>query len=166
MNSGNEIITKLRTDEKEIQEKLEKMRQPVTELEAVLKNLQGTIAYYEGKANSKTFSISLSDVLSLSSTNAVPKLKGLTHEQAVVVIAKHNSGIVRTQTAKKLMIKAGIMRETKNSTNMAHNAIHRTGKFERVSPGEYRLKTEDQPENNETIRRIVRLPFEATAKPQ
>jgi hypothetical protein len=33
------------------------------------------------------------------------------------------------------------MSKTKNSTNMAHDAIKRTERFERVSPGEYRLKT-------------------------
>jgi hypothetical protein len=144
MTSGNEIIVKLRADEKEIVEKLEKMRKPVLELEAVLKHLQGTIAFYEGRVNNQVLNERLAEALTESLTpNAVmPKLRGLTHEQAVIKLAKHNGGILRTQDAKRLMIKAGIMRETKNSTNMAHNAIKRTDMFERVSPGEYRLKSE------------------------
>ena len=144
MTSGFDIIAKLKADERGIQSQLEKMRKPVLELEAVLKNIQGTIAFYEDKAHTQAMTEVMTDVV--SSALGLPKLKGLSHSEAVIAIAKHNGGVVRTQDAKRLMIKAGIMSQTKNSTNMAHNAINRIDKFERIAPGEYRLKTESQSE--------------------
>ena len=70
----------------------------------------------------------------------VTKLRNMTQQQAVLAIAQHNGGIVRAQDAKRLMIRAGVMRDTKNSTNITHNVILRSGQFERIAPGEYRLK--------------------------
>ena len=70
----------------------------------------------------------------------IGKLRRLTQVQAVVAIAKHYGGVVKAQDAKHLMIRAGVMRNTKNSTNITHNVITRSGQFERIAPGEYRLK--------------------------
>lgn len=70
----------------------------------------------------------------------VGRLRSLTQLQAVIAIAKHYGGTVRAQDAKRLMIRAGVMRETKNSTNITHNVIIRSHAFDRVGPGEYRLK--------------------------
>jgi len=36
------------------------------------------------------------------------------------------------------------MRETKNSTNIIHSVILRSEKFERVRPGEYKLRENDR----------------------
>jgi hypothetical protein len=134
MNSGDEFVNQLRVLEKNIQDKLEKLRKPIAQLEADLQHIQGTIAICQRNDN-KTITESEETV-----TEVIPRLKGLNHADAVVAIAKHNGGIVRTQEAKRIMIKAGIMSRTKNSTNMAHNAIKRSERFEKVSPGEYRLK--------------------------
>jgi hypothetical protein len=60
--------------------------------------------------------------------------------QALTVIAKHYGGTFKAQEAKRLLIKAGVMRETKNSTNIIHAVIVRSEKFEKVRPGEYRLR--------------------------
>jgi len=70
----------------------------------------------------------------------IGKLRKLTQVQALTVIAKHYGGTFKAQEAKRLLIKAGVMRETKNSTNIIHAVILRSEKFERVRPGEYRLK--------------------------
>jgi|SRR5581483_9961679 len=78
----------------------------------------------------------------------IGQLKGLTQVQSLVSIARHNGGIVRAQEAKRLLIKAGVMRETKNSTNIIHATILRSEKFERVAPGEYRLKSETQQQSS------------------
>lgn len=68
------------------------------------------------------------------------KIRNMTQVQALVTIAKHNNGIIHAQEAKRLLIKAGVMRQTKNSTNIIHAVIVRSEKFEKVKPGEYRLK--------------------------
>lgn len=70
----------------------------------------------------------------------IAKLRKLTQVQALLVIAKHYGGTFKAQEAKRLLIKAGVMRETKNSTNIIHAVIVRSEKFEKVRPGEYRLK--------------------------
>src|SRR2546423_71815 len=114
MTSAVEMVTKLRADEKEIKEKLERMRKPITELEAALNHIQGSISFYESKAKEKGFSEQIGKILKehlsegFSSIQITPKLRGMSHSEAVVAIAKHNGGIVRTQDAKRLMIKAGI----------------------------------------------------------
>ena len=78
----------------------------------------------------------------------IAKLRKLTQVQALTVIAKHYGGTFKAQEAKRLLIQAGVMRETKNSTNIIHAVILRSEKFERVRPGEYRLKeAEPKPTN-------------------
>lgn len=74
----------------------------------------------------------------------IGKLRKLTQVQALMVIAKHYGGTFKAQEAKRLLIKAGVMRETKNSTNIIHAVIVRSEKFEKVRPGEYRLKDSTQ----------------------
>jgi hypothetical protein len=148
MNSADEIvINKLRADEQKIQEELEKIRKPIAQLEADLQAIQGALAFYEREATIPSKLVELQEAITEAmATIPMARLKGLSHEAAVVAIAKYNGGIVRTQDAKRLMIKAGIMSPTKNATNMAHNAIKRSDKFDWVSPGEYRLKEARAPE--------------------
>jgi hypothetical protein len=148
MNSGNEtIINQLRAEEKTIQDELERARKPIVQLEAELQSIQGSIARFQRKAATSGKLVELQEILTeATATIPISRLKGLSHEAAAIAIAKYNGGIVRTQEAKRLMIKAGIMSVTKNSTNMAHNAIKRSGRFDWVSAGEYRLKEAKPPQ--------------------
>lgn len=70
----------------------------------------------------------------------IKKLKGLTQTQAVIEIAKYNGGIVKTAEAKPILIGAGIMRHTKNSSRMIQGVIARSELFDRIGRGEYRLR--------------------------
>jgi hypothetical protein len=79
----------------------------------------------------------------------IGKLRGFTQVQALVAIAKHNNGVIRAQEAKRMLIRAGVMRETKNSTNVIHAVIIRSEKFERIRPGEYRLKDTVAPKTSD-----------------
>ena len=137
MASRDEIITQLQTEEKVLREKLEKLRKPILQVEEDIEHILGTIAFYQRNRVADINNVSVEVTISPEL-----KLRGMTHSQAVVAIAKQNGGIVRAQDAKRMMIKAGIMSQTKNSTNMTHNAILRTEKFDRVGPGEFRLKSE------------------------
>lgn len=165
MNSENSIVNQLRTDEKALQEKLEKLRQPIAQLEADLQHIRGAIEFYQRSCSKNVISKIAEEVKEFSESIAAAsavRLKGLSHEAAAIAIAKSNGGMVRTQQAKHLMIKAGIMSNTKNSTNMAHNAIQRSGKFERISPGEYRLRTTTpqpmtRPATAEDIKRMTNV---------
>lgn len=119
--------------------KQQRLMNDITSLEKDLEHLNATIHLLE-----KESAMSLVSAELLPSERDFPtgKLRGLTQPQALMVIAKHYGGTIKAQDAKRIMIKAGVMKETKNSTNITHNLILRTGKFERIAPGEYRLKQE------------------------
>ncbi len=150
MNSADEIVLAgLQADQKTLEKRLENLRKPIAQLEADLEHIKGAIAFRLRNASNTASNamLEVADAITeVMATIPSSRLKGLNHADAVVAIAKYNGGVVRTQDAKRIMIKAGIMSKTKNSTNMAHNAIKRSGKFEKVSPGEYRLKSEDAPQ--------------------
>jgi hypothetical protein len=135
-----EVIGQLQAEEKALREKLERLRKPLLQIEEDLQHIAGTIAFYQ-RNDSENKVVDLVEAFT-DMVTVIPasKLRGLTHSKAVVAIAKSNGGVVRAQDAKRLMIKAGIMSQTKNSTNMTHNAILRTELFDRIGPGEFRLK--------------------------
>jgi hypothetical protein len=135
-------------------EKRERLYRPLQEVDQEIEHIDGTLRSLQKPAVTVTASISFDF--------PIGKLRKLTQVQALTVIAKHYGGTFKAQEAKRLLIKAGVMRETKNSTNIIHAVIVRSGKFEKVRPGEYKLKSENQTAGNtEQVRRIVRLPFEA-----
>ncbi|MGA9510548.1 MAG: hypothetical protein WBV55_18150 [Candidatus Sulfotelmatobacter sp.] len=128
MQSHEDALRYLKAKRQTIMEKLEVFEED-------LEHLNATIHFLEKE--------SVADRLLTPDVKAefpIGQLRNLTQVQAVVAIAKHNGGIVKAQDAKHLMIQAGVMRNTKNSTNIAHNVILRSGKFERIAPGEFRLK--------------------------
>jgi hypothetical protein len=137
---GRNVIEQLKCDEKKVRTKIEDLRKSIEkELSAAevdLNHILGAISYYERESN-ETKQFMLANV---AHEWELPKLRGMTHKEAVVAIAKKNNGIVRSQDAKRLMIRAGIMRETRNSSRMVHNAIKGTNLFDSIGPGEYRLK--------------------------
>jgi hypothetical protein len=141
---------------KDLLERRERLAQPLQEIDQEIQHVDGTLR-----------SLQKNHTLSFPKEELFPigKLRKLTQVQALVVIAKHNGGIVRAQEAKRLLIKAGVMRQTKNSTNIIHAVILRSEKFDRVRPGEYRLKSENEKTAGETIRRIARMPFESGTAP-
>jgi predicted transcriptional regulator of viral defense system len=58
---------------------------------------------------------------------------------ALKMIAEHGGGQLTTVTAKKLLLQAGLIRTPKNANNILFSVIQRSGLFERVEPGVYRL---------------------------
>jgi hypothetical protein len=161
MNSEISIVSQLRAEEKTVQEKLEKLRQPIAQLESDLQHIRGVIEFYQRSASKNPTSKIAEEVKDFTDAIVAAsslRLKGLSHAEAAIAIAKSNGGVVRTQEAKHLMIKAGIMSRTKNSTNMAHNAIQRSGMFERVTAGVYRLKEAGSLFNDSTIRSLTDYP--------
>jgi hypothetical protein len=138
MNSDAELLAGLEALEKSLKEKLERLRKPYVQAEDDLKNVLGTIAILKRSlrpTSSENFDGTIQSV----------NLRGMTHKDAVVAIAKANGGVVVAQDAKRMMIKAGVMSATKNATNMTHNVIIKSELFDRIGPGEFRLKTEIPP---------------------
>ena len=133
MGERQQAISYLTQVKREMAAKREQLFRPVQELDKELEHITAALAVLlrhgekENKQEAKTdFPLS--------------GLRRLTHRQAVVVIARHNGGTLKAQDAKKILIQAGVMSSTKNSTNMTHNAIIQSGQFDRIGRGEYRLK--------------------------
>ena len=131
MGDREQTVSYLTQLKREITVKKEQLMRPIEALDRELEHITATLAFLlrspEPEPQQKgEFPLS--------------KLRGLSQAQAVVVIARHNGGVLKAQDAKRIMIAAGVMRDTQNSTNMTHNAIIQTGKFDRIGRGEFRLK--------------------------
>jgi hypothetical protein len=63
-----------------------------------------------------------------------------TQVPALVAIARHNGGILLTKDAKHLLQRAGLMKATKNASNILYNVINRSERFDHIGSGRYRLK--------------------------
>lgn len=136
MDTG-QLIAQLKATRDALRKKIEELR---AQSEADLQNIEGTISFYERQGL-----VARSATLTLTANNpptpfGVANIRNMTHKQAVIAIAKSNGGIVRAQEAKHMMIQAQIMRPTKNATRMVHNAIVSSGRFDRIAPGQYRLR--------------------------
>jgi hypothetical protein len=76
---------------------------------------------------------------SVPSNVDVSSLRGLTQVDALKLIAEHNGGQFYTSTAKRLLLQAGLIKNPKNANNIIFSVVQRSGAFERVTPGVYRL---------------------------
>jgi hypothetical protein len=141
MGNKDFAIEYLTEHKQDLLAKRERLVRPLQELDQEIEHVTAALR-----------SIQKTNTLSFPKEELFPiaKLRKLTQVQALVVIAKHNDGIVRAQEAKRLLIRAGVMRQTKNSTNVIHAVIVRSEKFERVRPGEYRLKSEPQDQGTQS----------------
>ncbi|MGB9074552.1 MAG: hypothetical protein WCC22_18095, partial [Terriglobales bacterium] len=106
------------------------------------------------------------EVVSQAGTDDFPmaKLRKMSQRQAVVALARHNGGTIKAQDAKRIMIRAGVMSDTKNSTNMTHNAILQSGEFDRIGRGEFRLKAGTVTPMSSELENVVRMSY-STVKP-
>jgi hypothetical protein len=149
MDEKELTIKYLTEHRKDLLEKRERLALPLRTVDEEIQHVDGTLR-----------SLQKNHTLSFPKEELFPvgKLRKLTQVQALVVIAKHYDGIVRAQEAKRLLIKAGVMRETKNSSNIIHAVIVRSEKFDRVRPGEYRLK-EASPKT-EDVGRLFHVPVQ------
>jgi hypothetical protein len=70
----------------------------------------------------------------------VEQLQGKTQLEALAFLASANTDhLVSVKAAKALLIKAGLLKDSKNALAMLYTVIARSGKFEKAEPGKYRL---------------------------
>jgi hypothetical protein len=67
-----------------------------------------------------------------------------TQLHALIAIARNNGGKLLTRDAKRLLQQAGLMKQTKNASNILYNVINRSERFKHVGSGEYELKAESK----------------------
>ena len=117
------------------------------QIKAQKENYESQIKHLDDDLKAVIKTINLLKLLKQRSTKsvAVPAaidnshLEGKTQREALVEIARRNNGTVKTAEAKDLLIKAGLITKTKNASTIVSTAINRSGRFERVSPGVYKL---------------------------
>lgn len=66
-------------------------------------------------------------------------LSGKTHLEALTAIAKANDNILVVKTARRLMTRAGLFKNPKNASSVLFTAITRSGMFESIGKGKYKL---------------------------
>lgn len=130
-------ITVLENHKKDLLARRERLVVPLQQLDQEIEHIDATVRSLQ-KPKPTGFA-----ALTVPTAPEFPigKIRKLTQVQALLVIAKHFGGAFKAQEAKRLLIRAGVMRETKNSTNIIHAVIVRSEKFDKVRPGEYRLKS-------------------------
>lgn len=63
----------------------------------------------------------------------------MTQIDALMAIANASNGSFKVQNAKRLMLEAGLIANPKNADSIIYTLIARSGEFEKVKPGEYKL---------------------------
>ncbi|HET9308796.1 MAG TPA: hypothetical protein VFO46_22465 [Candidatus Sulfotelmatobacter sp.] len=134
------MIVELKKALEEARRKFEDARSAITQAEQDIQSLQGAIEFYERNLPMREIARQAFNVLGAVVKPLESVLQGMSHRQAVIAIAKHKGGVIKAQDAKQIMIRAGVMKNTKNSTHMVHNAIISSERFDRIGRGEYRLR--------------------------
>lgn len=70
------------------------------------------------------------------------KAKKKTQMDALILIANKSDGIIKVTHAQRLMVETGFISNPKNAPSTIYTLIDRSGRFEKVKPGEYRLLSE------------------------
>ncbi len=104
-----------------------------------LESVSTTLALLDGDEMPLSHRLRVNRPVSTSPTIDVGALRGLKQVEALVKIAEHGGGIIRSAEAKALLLQAGLISNPKNAANILFSVMQRSGKFERVEPGVYRL---------------------------
>jgi hypothetical protein len=118
------LIAELRAREKEQETALDETRRNIDAVQRALTLLRERYGLPGEEANRK---------LPLES------LKGKTHLQALIAIAKSSNGRVKVIEAKRTLLEAGILTKPKIAYQQITSTLIRSDRFERAAPGEYRL---------------------------
>ena len=121
----------------------EKRGQLHAELEDVSRKLESvstTLALLDGSPMPISHTLGVSeDKIPMTAPIDLAGLRGMTQVEALTKIAEHNGGQIQTLVAKKILLQAGLIKNPKNANNILFSVIQRSGKFERVDHGVYRL---------------------------
>ncbi len=125
----SQALAELRGRESQMQTELADLRRAI---EAV----GTTLSLYQQKVD-----IPISERMQTMET-IVDELRGMTHLDALKLIAVRGGGRFRLTYARDLMDKAGLLKNPKNALGSMSTTMDRSGLFKRVSRGEYELLSE------------------------
>jgi signal-transduction protein with cAMP-binding, CBS, and nucleotidyltransferase domain len=128
-----------------LRQQLERLDAQAREVDVQRENLKGSIQLLEGITTKKAPQSQVLSAVPSSDAEAIPfpyqKIKGLSQPRAMVVIARHFDGIIRSRDLTKILVASGLMKKTKNVSVMTSRLLRMSDRFERISEGLYRLKT-------------------------
>ena len=75
----------------------------------------------------------------LGHTSIDVDLNGMTQIEALIAIASVNNNELSVKAARRQMARFGLFKNAENASSIIHTAITRSGRFERVRSGVYRL---------------------------
>ncbi len=112
-----------------------KLRKQKNELQSQLNSLDGQLEAVETTLNLLVGK----PATSIEDHELVYEIQGKTHIDALGIIAGKNNNRLKVTDAKRIMMKAGMIRNPKSALSMLYTIMNRSGKFVRIRPGEYRL---------------------------
>ena len=112
------------------------MKAEVLETEKELQAVQTTVRLLRGfKGHSE--SVAETDQ---NERKYYKEFEGLTQVQGLIKLATDSgNNRFRMRDAKRILLGAGLIKSKKNASIILFTAIHRSGKFKRIAPGEYEL---------------------------
>jgi hypothetical protein len=122
--SAAEQLNKLYEERKS---KCDRLRTQLAEVEKELEAIGTTLRLMGYMAPSSTLGLDL---------------HGMTQLAALIAIAQANGGILTVKTARRMMLKAGMFGNPKNSSSILFTTISRSKRFEKMESGKYRLLPE------------------------
>lgn len=133
MADREKAISYLTQMKRDMLKRREQLMRPVGKLDEELAHVVGALEVLLREPEGKIDDIKVSII-------PMGAIRRMSHREAVIEIARRFGGVIYAQSAKKILIQSGCMSDTRNSTNMVHNAIVQSGKFERIGRGQFRLK--------------------------
>jgi hypothetical protein len=76
----------------------------------------------------------------------VDRIKGMTQKDAMVLIAKHYGGVIRTTDLRRCLQAAGLMIKTPHASTIVNRLINTSELFDHLSTGLYRLRESESTE--------------------
>ena len=67
------------------------------------------------------------------------ELQGLSQLDALILIAERHGKRFKVTPVRRLMVDAGLFKNPQNASGALHTLIQRSGRFEKINKGEYRL---------------------------
>jgi hypothetical protein len=148
MEGRDQTIQYLTRKKKELTEKRERLMGPVREAEKDLGAISAALAF-----------ILRDDTPEPETEFPIRKLRNMTQTQALITIAEYYGGEIKSLEVRPILVAAKLMKNSKNAAHMVNGAITRSGLFERIGRGHYRLRSSRISADLEEFANREGLPF-------
>ncbi len=122
----SEVVRKLRLEQERMEKEIAATEKHIRAVETTISLLKRTAQLKEPVARGPITS----------------ELHGKTLLEALIQISSRNGGLLKVSEARRLMQEAGLLKNPKNALSILYTVMNRSGKFEKINRGEYRLKNQ------------------------